>query len=368
MDHLTAINDVLDSVNTYRRARSAEMLLQQARAEIGETLQAHRGSAQPSLSRLLKVSGELDMSHAPIEMAQSDALARAYGREPRQQNGFFLPIGLQRDAAVGTSSAGGYLVSSANELRIGTPGGSNGFLDLCTVVRPGSATGAQRIGTVNALPTVTVLANEQSSISEQTPTTTQTLMVPTHLTSYMEASRQFALQSEGGAAAIANLLTTAIRQAAGLQIIAGSGSSGQVTGLTVNSDVATATGGTLAQTHIVAALETVEKAAGDGALAWVVTAPAAKIMRQRATISGGNAILQDGKIGGYPAIVIGGTTDATAAFGRWKDLLVYEWSPMEVAVNPFATFTSAIIGVRAWLPFSAAPLCAASFYTITSIT
>lgn len=365
------MSDEMQMVNVlrdYRRARSAEMLLSQARAQLQEVVDENRRESTYSLSRLLKVSGELDMSAAPIETAHSDRLAAAYGRQPRLQNSAFLPIGLQRDLAVGTSSAGGALVSSANELRIGTPGGSNSFLDLCTVVRPGTATGAQRIGTVNALPTVTILANEQASTSEQTPTATTTLMTPTHLTSYIEQSRQFALQSEGGAQAIANLLTTAIRQAAGLQIIAGSGSSGQVVGLTANSDVTTATGGTLAQTHIVAALEVVEKAAGDGALAWVVTAPAAKVMRQRATISGGNAILQDGKIGGYPAIVIGGTTDATAVFGRWRDLLVYEWSPLEVAVNPFASFQSAIIGVRAWLPFSAAPLCAASFYTLTSIT
>jgi len=365
MDAVTGINQTL---NQYRRARAAEMLLTQARNEINETLTASRDRGRFSYKRLLTASGEMDWNRAPIEKDVSDALAREYGREPRLSNGAFVPVGLQRDATVGTASAGGYLVSPAQELRLGVPGAANSILDLCTVVRPGINTGAQRVGKFTALPTVYVLASESTSITEASPTVGQSLLAPSNATAYLEQSRQFALQSEGGAQALASLLTNALRTHVGVQILEGSGSNGEVTGLINDSVVATSSGTTLAWSTVCTTLETVEKTAGDGDLAWVVTAPAAKILRQRAVISGGDAILDDGKIGGYPVVVIGGTTNANAAFGKWKDLLVYEWAPLEIAVNPFAAFSQAIIGVRAWLAFNAAPIAATSFATITSIT
>ena len=115
-------------------------------------------------------------------------------------------------------------------------------------------------------------------------------------------------------------------------------------------------------------METVEKAAGDAPLTWVATAGAATILRQRAEISGGSAILRDGRIGGYPCIVVGGTTDKVAVLGRWQDLIVYEFAPLEIAVNPFQNFQGQLIGVRAWATFDVAPMVAGSFATITGIT
>lgn len=365
MDHY---NDVLNTVADYRRQRAALMLLDEARREIGATLDAGRRDSTPSLARLLRVSGDLDMSAAPVEVAQSNALATAYNRQPRMQNSFFLPTGLTRDLVVGTSSSGGYLVSSANELQIGVPGGSNSLLSRCTVVRPAANTGAQRIGKFSALPTVSILASESTSISEVSPTVTQSLMVPTHGSVYVEQSRQLVLQSEGGAQALVNLATNALRTAAGVQVLDGAGSSGEVTGLTNDSAVTKAAGTSIAWAGIATALEHVEKSAGDGELAWAVTAPAATILRQRAQISGGEAILRDNRIAGYPVVVLGGTTAAHAVFGRWSDYLIYEWSPLEIAVNPFAGFQSAIIGVRGWLAFSGAPIVASSFYVIEDLT
>jgi hypothetical protein len=55
-------------------------------------------------------------------------------------------------------------------------------------------------------------------------------------------------------------------------------------------------------------------------------------------------------------------------FGRWSDLIVHEWSPLELAVNPFAIFRADVIGVRGWFSFNAAPLVNGSFYKISSIT
>ena len=141
-------------------------------------------------------------------------------------------------------------------------------------------------------------------------------------------------------------------------------------GLAADSAISNSSGTTIAWTTICTVMDLIEKAAGDGALTWVVTSAAAKILRQRAVVgSAGPAILDgDNRIGGYPCIVIGGTASATAIFGRWQDLIVYQWLPLEIAVNPFASFQQGIIGVRGWASFNAAPLVTGSFATITGIT
>ena len=129
-----------------------------------------------------------------------------------------------------------------------------------------------------------------------------------------------------------------------------------------------AAGTTVAWAGICTAMQAVEDGAGDGELAWVVTAPAAVILRQRPQIAGGEAILRDGRIGGYRVIVIGGTSSAHAVFGKWSDLIICEWSPLELATNPFALFQASIIGIRAWLSFNFAPSVYSSFYALKSIT
>src|SRR5205814_251014 len=120
---------------------------------------------------------------------------------------------------------------------------------------------------------------------------------------------------------------------------------------------------------IATTLDVVEKNAGDSQLTWVVTSAAAKILRAR-PIAGttGPCIMADGKIAGYPVRVIGGTTSAVAAFGRWTDALIFEWAPLEIAINPFAAFQQGIIGVRAWLAWNFCPRVASSFATLSAIT
>jgi len=49
-------------------------------------------------------------------------------------------------------------------------------------------------------------------------------------------------------------------------------------------------------------------------------------------------------------------------------LLIHEWQPVEIQVNPFAIFRAGILGTRGWLSFNSAPLVAASFYALKSLT
>jgi HK97 family phage major capsid protein len=351
-----------------QHARAASMLLRQAHEEFEAMAKAEK---RFSYRRAFLACGAGSWDDiAPDERLFSDGICKEFGVQTRHAYSFFTPLRLQRDMTVATSSAGGYLVSPAVEARLGVPGASNSVFDLCTIIRPSgtSRSGTQRVGKFTALPTVTTLASESATISEVSPVTAQSLLSPCHTTTYIEESRQFALQSEGGAQAIAQMETNALRTDAGAKLLVGSGSAGEPLGLLNDTTVSTTSGTTLTMAAIATTMETVEKSAGDGALTWIVTSAAAKILRQRAVISGGAAILADAKIGGYSARIIGGTTDAVAAFGKWSDLLIFEWAPIEIAINPFAQFQQAIIGVRGWLAWNFAPLVASSFATISAIT
>jgi HK97 family phage major capsid protein len=184
----------------------------------------------------------------------------------------------------------------------------------------------------------------------------------------LEESKQYALQSPHGATSTIELASNAVRVKTQQQIIEGVGTGGEALGLAVDSNVPNAAGTTLAASHIVAALESVEAGAGDAPLVWVATTGGAKIARQREMISGGAAIMADGKIAGYPVVVVGGCSGAHLIFGRWRDLLVIERQPLEISVNPFQVFRADIVGLRAWIRFDAAPRVNSSFYVIKSIT
>jgi hypothetical protein len=62
------------------------------------------------------------------------------------------------------------------------------------------------------------------------------------------------------------------------------------------------------------------------------------------------------------------TSAAHAVFGKWSDLIIFQWAPIEVSISPYANFKAAILGVRAWLTWAAAPLVATSFAAIANIT
>ena len=86
-------------------------------------------------------------------------------------------------------------------------------------------------------------------------------------------------------------------------------------------------------------------------------------------IAGSTAtIMADNKIAGYPVTIVGGSSNSTAIFARWRDLWVYEWLPTEVAISPFAAFQQAILGVRGWLAWNFAPVVTTSFAIVDSIT
>jgi len=373
MDHVTKFATELKGLADARADQDTnlrEYLASFAYAEQRRQELARKGL---NLRTGLRASAMADLrGEAPAWAALNERIGAQWGGiAPTQSNGIFLDEPLQTRAPLVTStpSGAGYLVEVLNQLRVQEAHDPVGqIFDLMTVTSAkADGAGTQFVGKLETLPTVSILTNETTNITEQTPTAGQASMTPKNLASYGRESRAWVMQSEGGAAAVTRLHVNAVKGKALQQILEGTGSSGQLLGLTANGGVPTAAGTSVDWAKVCTAMESVEKT-GSGPFAWVVSAAAAKLLRQRAQISGGEAILRDGRIGGYPCYVTGCTTSAIAVFGSWVDLQVFQWRPIEVAVDPYTDFQSAIIGVRAWLSIDAAPMLLNSFYTLTAIT
>jgi len=349
--------------------RSGELLALEA-AEMFAQAAKRRGSLDDpfSLARALQASGDNRWINAPREEMESALLAKAWGVQPRSPgSSFFINETLSGRRALTAAGDGGGAVGTEVPA-IGVPNAANNFLGLCTVIRPDGAAGDQQVPRFDSLPAVTIMSSETSTASDGTPAVSASALTPANLGCYVTSSRQWTLMTRGGAEAVARLITNALRVQAQQQIIEGSGSNGQVLGLVNDSTITSVAGTSITWATVCDALKAVEAAAGDAPLTWVCTSAAASVLRQRETAAGAGPILRDNRIAGYPVITIGGTGSAHAILGRWEDLLIHEWQPVEIQVNPFAIHKAGIIGTRGWLSFNAAPLVAASFYGLKSIT
>ena len=355
---------VLRMKEAQRLQNAGRLLLSEGASQLEE---AHaRATMSQSITDAFRASGECDWNYAPAIKRESERLAKAWGTQSRLTgNSFFVDETL---CGARTLTTGGSVSGGVEFVPSGTPGGSNSFLSWVTVVRPDAERpGNLSVARFDSLPTVSVLATQTSAITETNPATSAGVLAPSNTGTYFSASKQWVLQTRGGAEAAKRVSLTALRTKAMSQFIEGSGSNNEVLGLGVDTNIPGAAGTTLTVAHVVAALESVEANAGDGELGWVVTAPAAKILRQRAVISGGEAIMRDNKIAGYPAVVVAGTA-AHAVFGKFSDLIVVEWTPLEMSISPFANFRADLVGVRGWFSYNAVPLSNSSFYAIRSIT
>jgi hypothetical protein len=214
-----------------------------------------------------------------------------------------------------------------------------------------------------------VLDGEADPITESSPTAARYVAAPRAVGAYLEASRL--LLTQGGETAAQGLvasLAVAVRNKAQDLIATGSGANGEPLGLLNDSAVTVESGTTVAYSTFAAVAETVEANAGDGPLFWVLSSGAAEIARQRLVGTGSTPILGESMtIAGHPVIVVAGSA-SYAILGFWRDLLLIEWAPLEVAANPFANFQAAIAGLRARLDFDCVPMRPKSFAAISAIT
>jgi HK97 family phage major capsid protein/HK97 family phage prohead protease len=318
-----------------------------------------------SITRAIKACVEKSWAKsAPYEAEMSKTIAQRIGKSGSSgEHTFFVPLDVQwaagmaqRDAIVGTASAGGYLV------------GTNvmSFIDMLrnrsVVMRLGATTMPGLVGSVSIPKQLTAstaywFADETGTATESNLTFGQVTLVPKTVGGYVEISRQLLLQSTPNAEGIVNAdLARVIGLAVDSAAIAGPGTAGQPTGVRNSSGFGTANPSTGTAIGYADMIRFQTAVASNNAFmpgfGYVTTPTVAGILmgKPRFTNSdtpiwGGNIL--DGTLVGAQAISSLQVGSGTIIAGDWSQVVIGEWGVLEIETNPYANFQSGIVGVRA---------------------
>ena len=200
------------------------------------------------------------------------------------------------------------------------------------------------------------LATEGANVAESEPTFSQISRSPKDLGAFTEVTRRMIQQSTLDIEAlIRDDLAQSIATAMDLAALAGTGSSGQPTGIKTTSGINTVDFGaavdlipTFAQ---VVQMET-EVAADNalqGNLAYILPASMYGALKtvEKASGTAQFVIEPGGTMNGYKAIVSNQCTAGDLYFGNFSDLLVGMWGGLDILVDPYTNSKSGTILIRA---------------------
>lgn len=330
-----------------------------------------------SLLRAIRAAAEGKLREmAPLEHEAHVAVEARLGPARNEHTVYVPPEVMTRDLTVGTASAGGYLVATQNL----------GFIDSLRNRSITMAAGATRmpglVGNVTvprqtAAATAYWLATESTAITESQQTFGQLTLTPKNVGAYTEISRQLLVQASPGAdAVVMQDLAQVVALALDAAAVAGTGASGQPTGILNTAGIGGFTGTSLATAALLNAQSDVLAANGllnPAAAAYVTTPAVAELLmaRQRFTSTdtplwAGSMV--NGQVIGVPGYACSNMPAATMIYGDWSQLVIGEWGRLAVEVNPFANFAAGIVGVRAFYTCDIGVRAAASFTAATSIT
>jgi HK97 family phage major capsid protein/HK97 family phage prohead protease len=291
-----------------------------------------------------------DVQQRPIGQA---GLARHYQTMPGNQS---------RADVVATPSAGGYLVETVNL----------GFIDLlrnrAVAYRMGATQLSGLVGNVNvpkqtAAGTAFWLASETTQITEVEQTFGQMALSPHTVGAYTEISRLLLLQSSPGVEGIVNADLAAVAALAlDKGALAGTGSSGQPTGIANVSGVGAISGANITAISYSGQLQYQVALANANVMptraGYVSTPGVAAFMMGKTRFPNTNTPLWDGNlwdangaggVAGFPGMSSNQMAANSIFFGDWSSLVVAEWGVLEIDVNPYANFQAGIIGIRAMM-------------------
>jgi HK97 family phage major capsid protein len=331
-----------------------------------------------SVFKAIRAISDKTWKGAEFELECHSEILKRTGLSEAVHGGFYMPADIQRrDLTVGTPTAGGNLVATNLD--------AANFIDLLRARSRVAALGATMLpGLVGNLiipkltgaATAYWLTNEATAITESQQTIGQLALTPKTVGAYTELSRQLMLQSTPAAEALvmgdlAKVLALAIDLAA----FEGSGSSGQPTGISQTANIGSVTGGSLDLADII---EFQTDLAGSNALAdgcaYVTTPAVAGLLKGRARIASTDSktiwegSILDGTVDGFRATSTTQLTAASMIFGDFSQVVIGEWGMLEIALNPYAAFATAITGIRAIQSVDVGIRQAAAFSRATSIT
>ena len=291
---------------------------------------------------------------ARFEIEVSEAAQRANGRTAR---GIMLPTDVLRSWAqrdLNTTDDAGLI---AQDFRGGD------FIDVLRNASSVMAAGATMLNGLSgnvAIPKKTAasasgwIATEGSASGESEPTFGQVTMSPKVVGSHSQITRLMLQQSSLD---IENLIRNDLAQGIALAIdlgaLAGSGSSGQPTGIKNTNGINAPTAFAAANPTFaeVVAMETAvaEDNALMGNLAYILGAGMYGALKTTTKDSGSGQFVvgSDGQINGYRAVVSNQVTAGDLYFGNFADLLIGMYGGLDIVADPYSNSTSGTINITA---------------------
>jgi len=291
---------------------------------------------------------------AAFELEASAAASEAYGREAQ---GIMIPNEVLRSWAVRDLNTTDDAAVIADDFR----GGS--FIDVLrnqsSVMQAGATmlsglSGNVKIPKKTAASAAAWISTEGGASSESEPTLGQVTMAPKTLGAFTDITRLMMMQSSLDIESLVrNDLSTAIALAIDLGALAGTGSSGQPTGVKNTSGInaPTSFAGVNPTFAEVVAMETAvaEDNALSGNLAYIAPAGMYGALKTTAKDAGSGQFVvgPDGNMNGYNTIVSNQVTAGDLYFGNFADLLIGMYGGLDIVVDPYTSSTSGTVRIVA---------------------
>jgi HK97 family phage major capsid protein len=278
--------------------------------------------------------------------------------------GYSVPLDVlqgssKRDLSVGTTTAGGHLVST--DLL------ASNFIDLLRARMVLGGLGVTMLdGLVGniAIPSMTAGAStywvaEATAVTESQAAFGQVTMTPKTVGMFTDYSRKTLLQTTPAIEQLVRMdLASGIAQEIDRVGLAGSGSGAEPTGVINTAGIGAVAGGTngLAPTyaHMVSLEEAVAIANADiGNMAYVTNAKmrAQLKLTQVFASTNGTPVWMDNEVNGYGAVATNAVPSnltkgsssgvcSAIAFGNWSDLMIGMWGGLDLILDPYALATA----------------------------
>lgn len=283
-----------------------------------------------------------------LEHEASEAAKKRYGRNV---DGLVIPTDVlnhssKRALSAGTATAGGNSVST--DLL------GSSFIDLLRKASVIQQTGATTLNSLQgdiAIPRQSGAATaywltEVASVTDSAQTMDQVTMTPKGLSAQTTYSKQLLAQSSLDIEQfVRNDLASILAIAQDLAAVQGTGSSGQPTGIWSTSGIGSVTATASLFTDVVnMEKEVAIDNALNGNLAYVSNATfGAKAKRTEIASNTAKFVLADGQINGRPfytsnqmPATYNSNAKSGVIFGNWADLLIGNWSGIDVVVDPYS--------------------------------
>lgn len=253
---------------------------------------------------------------------------------------------LTRDLSKGGGgAAGGYLVAT------GIQGFSTALnhamvLSKLPVTKLPNLTGDVLISRESVKGTAGWLASETTTMPDAQATYGQLALSAKTVAASITVSRQFALQTALGPQ-IERALATTLAEAVDTALVAGSGASGQPTGIATLSGIDTRTGSTFTHAMSAAMLKVASGYESSDSTAWIAGVDAAEDLQTRERATGSGFIADGGQVLGRPLHVSRSVGAQVLVCAPWSLLWWATWGALEIMVDPFTNFQSGKVVIRA---------------------